>query len=78
MKEQIEYVEFYLAGDCIFACQKSWFPNDNAIDCKKWDLADLKGVAPMLITYATVIREFPIPNILDKLLEGTGVGISNK
>lgn len=78
MMEKIVYVRFYLAGDCIFKCQKSWLPMPKDIDLKRADLADLNGVDTSLITTDEEVMEAPIPNILDKLLEGTGVGISNK
>lgn len=76
MMEQIIYVEFYLAGDCIFTCQKSWLPMAQDIDLKRADLADLNGVDTSLITTAERTRVFPIPNVLDGLLDGTGVIVS--
>ena len=78
MKERIVYVCFYLAGDCIFKCQKSWLPMPQDIDLKRADLADLNGVDTSLITTDEEVMEVPIPiaNILDKLLDGTGVVIA--
>lgn len=73
-KEQIVYVEFYLAGDKIFSCQKAWLPKQKDIDLKRADLADLNGVETSLITTSEVITEYPVSKtILSELLEGTGV-----
>jgi hypothetical protein len=48
------------------------------IDLKRADLADLNGVDTSLITTDEEVMEVPIPiaNILDKLLDGTGVVIA--
>ncbi len=77
MKEKIVYVEFYLAGDVIFRCQKAWLPKPQDVDLKRADLADLNGVDTSLITTAESIREFPVSkHILSDLLKGTGVGLN--
>ncbi len=79
MVEKIVYIRFYLAGDCIFKCQKSWLPKEGDIDLKRADLADLNGVETSLITTDEEIMEVPVktpPSIIDKLLDGTGVVIA--
>ncbi len=79
MKENIVYICFYLAGDCIFKCQKSWLPMPQDIDLKRADLADLNGVNTSLITTSEEVMEVPIitsPSLIDRLLDGTGVVIS--
>jgi hypothetical protein len=71
--ETVIYIEFYLAGDCIFSCQKSWLPNKGDIEKKADDLADLHQVPTQLITWAE--KEVKLPIILPKELT-TDLGIS--
>lgn len=71
--ETIIYVEFYLAGDCIFSCQKAWLPNKGDIELKCNDLADLHQVPTKLITWGE--QEVKLPIILPKELT-TDLGIS--
>jgi len=74
--ETILYVEFYLAGDCIFKCQKSWLPEHNDIKWKCLDLADIHNVENHLITYAEVVVEIPITlpfGYMNNLLKGMGI-----
>lgn len=71
--EIIIYVEFYLAGDCIFSCQKSWLPNKGDIELKANDLADLHQVSTDLITWAD--KKVKIPIVLPKEIT-TDLGIS--
>lgn len=58
--ETLIYIEFYLAGDFIFSCQKEWLPNKTDIELKANDLADLHQVPNHLITWAEKEVKFPI------------------
>lgn len=74
--EKIVYIEFYLAGDCIFACKKDWLPQPIDVDLKKNDLASMHEVNYSLITTAERTVELPITlpdGIMDGLLKGTGI-----
>lgn len=71
--EEITYVEFYLAGDCIFSCQKAWLPKEGDTERKVDDLADIHQVPTQLITWAE--KEVKLPIMLPKELT-TDLGIS--
>mgnify|MGYP001253640524 CR=1 FL=1 len=73
--ETIIYVEFYLAGDCIFSCQKAWLPNKGDIELKANDLADLHQVPTQIITWAD--KEVKLPIVLPKeILNDLGISLS--
>lgn len=81
MEQTLIYIEFYVAGDCIFSCQKSWFPCEADIEIKSIEIADLHKVEPMLVTWAERVVKLPISlpeNFMEGLLSGTGVALSDE
>jgi len=75
--ETIVYIEFYLAGDFIFSCQKEWLPNQDDIQLKASDLADLHQVNTSLITWAD--KEVKLPITLPKnMLNELGIALSKE
>lgn len=70
--ETIVYVNFYLAGDYIFSCQRAWLPNMGDIELKCADLADIHQVKTSLITWEE--KPLKLPIILPKELT-TDLGV---
>ena len=76
--ETVTYIEFYLAGDCIFSCKKEWLPDITDVEFKGSELAYINKVESSLVTWAeqTITLPITLPNdFMDKLLEGNN-GIS--
>ena len=74
VKEQVVYVEFYLAGDCIFSCQKSWLPNPGDMAIQAAHLANVHKTDVDLIKWTERIVELPI-TLPKGFLEGIGISL---
>jgi len=48
--EKLIYIEFYVAGDCVFSCQKSWLPNEGDVEVQKLNVAKANGVDGSMVT----------------------------
>jgi len=76
--EKLIYIEFYVAGDCVFSCQKSWLPNEGDVEVQKLNVAKANGVDGSMVTWAEKTVEFPVSlpeGYMDDLLKGTGVSL---
>lgn len=76
--EKLIYIEFYVAGDCVFSCQKSWLPNKGDIEVQKLNVAKANGVDGSMVTWTEKVVDLPISlpkGFMDDLLNGTGVSL---
>ncbi len=82
-KQRVTYIQFYIAGDCVFSCKREWLPTDLDVVHKAMDIAEMNGVETHLVTWSEVevelypIEEFYSPQEflqeLDFVLKSVGI-----